>query len=450
MAREEQRPGSGDGRPEDGEPRPAFLDVLHTGDSRIRGRSLPIGDGVCIGRLEGDGVNLAIDDRLLSRRHATIAPLSGTSLYEVVDHDSRNGSYLDGERVHRSRAAEGAIIRLGVSLFALTTDAREEQPTKPAGYGSARDAFIGSSPTFRRLCAELELAAESSTAVLLVGEPGSGKSVSASELHRLRGGPGSLVMVACGSRAPLRLVDLLGGVDPEHPDDTPLEGFLTMAKGGSLLFDEIDLLAADLQEPLLEILQTRRYRPLGSDEEQVLDALVIGSTTANIGVAVEAGVFSAALAALFGASIEIPSLQQRRIDIPLLGQHFLHLEEPRRRLDWSVTFLEKLLLYDWPQNVRELRTVMRRATLVEEGVSTLRSAHLPKDIRRRVRMPTEDALRASSITIQAVPSRGELEELLQRHAGDVQRIADFYAKDRRHVYRWLSRHDLSVGDYRKP
>ncbi len=91
---------------------------------------------------------------------------------------------------------------------------------------------------------------------------------------------------------------------------------------------------------------------------------------------------------------------------------------------------------------------MRRLTMVEEDITTLRSAHLPKEIRNLIRMPSEDQLRASAMQIHVVPSRSELEQMLERFRGDVQRVAEHYAKDRRHIYRWLTRHDLSASDFR--
>ena len=257
-----------------------------------------------------------------------------------------------------------------------------------------------------------------------------------------------MITVSCGSGPTLRLVDLVGGVDED--DDAPLDGFLAGAAGGTLVLDEVDLLEPSLQQALLELLETKRYTPVGKDEERELAARVVATTCANLEAAVDAGVFLRELHEILAVhAVDVPPLRSRRSDIPLLAQHFLRLEEPNRRFDWSATFLEKLLLYDWPMNIRELRTVMRRLTMVEEEITTLRSAHLPKDIRRRVRMPSEDALRASAIQVHVVPSREELAEMLERHAGDVQQLADHYAKDRRHVYRWLSRHDLSVNDFRK-
>jgi transcriptional regulator of acetoin/glycerol metabolism len=85
---------------------------------------------------------------------------------------------------------------------------------------------------------------------------------------------------------------------------------------------------------------------------------------------------------------------------------------------------------------------------VDDDVTTLRSAHLPREIRKRSPMATDEALKASAITVHSVPSRQELADLLTKHKGNVAAVAEHYAKDRRHVYRWLLRHDLSAADFR--
>jgi hypothetical protein len=195
--------------------------------------------------------------------------------------------------------------------------------------------------------------------------------------------------------------------------------------------------------------------PLAEDWHWVREPMttlvrVVACSAANLEAAVQAGAFSRALfERLAACALEMPSLRDRRRDIPLLAQHFLKVEAPARRFDWSATCLEKLLLYDWPGNVRELHNVMRRLTLVDDDVTVLRSAHLPKEIRKRLRTASEDSLRYSAITVHAVPSRAELARLLEEYEGNVARVAEHYAKDRRHVYRWLTRHDLSAADFRK-
>jgi DNA-binding NtrC family response regulator len=347
-------------------------------------------------------------------------------------------------RVQRARLAPGAIIRLGVTVFELTSDLRDTLPPVRMGL---RDGLVGRSRRFVEIADALRHAAASEHPVVLLGEAGAGKSLAAADIHRASGRAGALVVVGCrGGGAPLSAADLLG-VAGEDGEDNP--GFFGSAEGGTLVIEEIDLLVPELQEILLGALQTGSFVPIGGEARR-FDARVVASTSANLNAAVAVGAFSAALHEKLGhCVIELPALRRRRSDIPLLARHFLELEEPGRRFDWSATFLERLLLYDWPGNGRELRTVMRRLTMVEEDISTLRSAHLPKEIRKGVRLKSEDALRASAISYHSVPSRDELRLMLERYQGDVQRIAEHYAKDRRHVYRWLLRHDLSAHDYRQ-
>lgn len=434
-----------DSAPGDVEPR--CLTVLYSGDPKLRDRVLPLGEQLVIGRNADGGVGLAIEDKLLSRKHATITRVGSSRMYELVDHDSRNGSFVDGVRRDRCHLSDGSILRLGVSVFELTADDADAEPP-PASVGADRDALIGRSVGFRAAHAELLRAAKSDAPAVLCGEAGTGKSMAAAFLHRQSGREGPLLMVGCGGSGPrLAAIDLVGGREPEG--GAHVEGYFASGRGGTLLFDEVDLLELELQETLLGVLTSGKYRELGSDEERDLTVRIVASTGANLEAAVDAGAFNRDLyERLAQFRVALPSLCERRSDIPLLAQHFLKLEEPAREFDWSATFLEKLLLYGWPMNVRELRTIMRRLTMVEEDTKTLRSAHLPKEIRNQILMPSEDQLRASAIQIHAVPSRAELVQMLERFNGDVQRIAEHYAKDRRHVYRWLTRHDLSAHDFR--
>jgi DNA-binding NtrC family response regulator len=437
----------GSGGSESDDVKPRCLTVLYTGDPKLRGSVIPLGAELVIGRNAADGVDLAIEDKLLSRKHATISQIGTSRIYEIVDHESRNGSFIDGSRMEKSHISDGSILRLGVSVFELTADDPEAEEPKP-NEGNDRDALIGRSVAFRAALAQLDQATKASEPVVISGEPGTGKTMAAAYLHREGGREGPLLVVGCGGAGPrLAEVDLVGGQDPED-STAQIDGYLSSCEHGTLLFDEIDLLDSELQKKLLEILKTGKYQEVGGDDEMDLAVRIVGSTGANLEAAVDAGAFDADLYEMLTPHhVEMPTLKQRRSDIPLLAQHFLKLEEPNRDFDWSATFLEKLLLYDWPLNVRELRTIMRRLTMVEEDIKTLRSAHLPKEIRNLNRMPSEDQLRASAIQIHIVPSRLELEEMLTKFHGDVQLIAEHYAKDRRQVYKWLTRHDLAASDF---
>jgi len=415
---------------------------MASADAALRRRVVAIGDGLTVGRVGDEGVNFPIDDKLLSRRHATIARLGRGPVQRLTDHESRNGSFVDGARVNKANLHVGAVLRLGVSVFVVDRDDRERLPE--VGVGS-RDSLLGQSIGFSDLQARLDALAKKDGPVVITGESGTGKSLAAGHIHRESQRSGQLAVVGCrGAGVPLTSRDLVG----EH--DGPA-GYFASALDGTLVLEEVDLLAPELQEQLAATLESGTFQPLGSDARLPFNSRVVASTSASLETALKAGAFSQRLYELLGDErIEMTPLRERRVDIPLLAKHFLELEEPDRTFDWSPTFLEKLLVYDWPSNSRELRSVMRRLTMVEEDVTTLRSAHLPRELRTRVHMPSEDALRASAITVHVAPSREELKGMLERFEGDVQRVADHFAKDRRHVYRWLTRHDLSANDFRTP
>lgn len=415
------------------------LATVFTGDQELADRNVDLSQRLTVGRGGDEPLDLVVADRLLSRHHATIGPIGETKLIELVDNDSRNGSFVEGERVRRRRLDHGDVVRMGVNVFVVDRDDRERLPTVEVG---RRDQLVGRSVAFCALDEALDEAGRTGEAVVITGEAGAGKTLAASEIHRRSDRTGSLIAFSCrGAAAPLVPRDLVGSSEGG--------GFFGAAHDGTLVLEEIDLLPPELQDLLRTTLREGTYRPDGG-EERPFTARVVATTSAGLDAAVSAGVFDGELRdRLAQRRIEIPPLRDRRVDVPVLLKHFLALEEPERTFDWSATCLEKLLVYDWPHNVRELRNVSRRMTLVEDDVTTLRSAHLPKEIGRSLGERNRETLTASAIMIQSVPSRDELEGLLQEHAGDATKLADHYGKDRRQIYRWLARHDLHALMFRK-
>jgi hypothetical protein len=157
---------------------PRCLTVLYSGDAKLRNRIIPIGNKLCIGRSVSDGIDLAIEDRLLSRKHASLSRIGSSNVYEMVDHDSRNGSFVDGVRMQRCHLTDGSILRLGVSVFELTTDA-PDAPSVEQPVADDRDALVGRSVAFRHAVTELSAAARSTSPGIISGEAGTGKTMAA-------------------------------------------------------------------------------------------------------------------------------------------------------------------------------------------------------------------------------------------------------------------------------
>ena len=409
------------------------LVTVCTGDQDLSGRLIEL-QPMTIGRGGDVEVDLVVADRLLSRHHATFE-LDDLGRVHLVDNQSRNGCFVDGARVQRRRLEPGDVVRVGVTVFVVDHDDRMQLPEVRAV--GRRDRLVGCSRAFTQLEEAVDTAAQTGAAVVVTGEAGSGKSLVASEIHLRSRREGSAIALSCRGTTPLAPRDLVGSDDGG--------GFFGAAEDGTLILDEVDLLPPELQDVLRIALREGTYRPEGG-EERPFTARVVATTSAGLDAAVSAGVFAAELRDLLSQrEIELPPLRDRRVDIPLLLRHFLALEEPDRPFDWSATCLEKLLVHHWPKNLRELRQISRRMLLVDDDVVTLRSAHLPQEILAAAPRTTQTA---SAIPIQTVPSRDELQALLEQHRGDAAKLAEHYKKDRRHIYRWLARHDLSAQPFR--
>ena len=433
-----------------------WLVTLHSPDASLRDRSLPLGEALRVGRVSADNIDLTIRDRLISARHATVER-GDDGRYHLIDHNSRNGTFVDGERVTEARLRDGQLLRMGITIFELAEKAVSWDDDAEAG---PMHTLVGASAAFRRIVEQIRQLAKTDSTVTLVGESGTGKKRLAKYLHDLTGQAGALVVMECGAPGrPLQAIDLLGSGSPtaaaddladdltDDGSETELTGYFARAQQGTLVVDHIDELAPKLQQLVLRLLREGTFTPLGADQPRMLNARVVVTSNTDIETAVEVGSLNADLAAALGDErVEVTSLRTRRSDILRLSRYFLRRTAPERRLDWSPGCLERLLLYDWPVNVRELRVVMTRMATLEQGVQTLRSAHLPREIRRQLRQRTDDALRNTIVTVHSVPSRAELSALLTQHAGDIGALAEHYAKDRRHVRRWLLRHDLPIED----
>ena len=205
--------------------------------------------------------------------------------------------------------------------------------------------------------------------VLLVGETGTGKGLLARTLHnRLGGGP--FVELNC-TAIPESLIEaeLFGHERGSFTDaKTARTGLFAAAEGGTLFLDEIGHLAPSVQAKFLKVIEEKRVRRLGSNEERAVDVQVVAATNRDLDQAVELGEFRADLLhRLRVLWFEIPPLRERRADIVLLATSFFqHFSQRYLASDraMSAEFERELLAYSWPGNVRELRNVIERSCLL--------------------------------------------------------------------------------------
>ena len=240
---------------------------------------------------------------------------------------------------------------------------------------SARSAdvegVVGHSASMRQVCERLKRIAPTSATVLLTGESGTGKEVAARAVHRMSSRhSGPFVPVNCAAiAAELIESELFGHVKGAYTGAAQSrEGLFYYARGGTLFLDEISELPAAAQAKLLRVLEERRIRPVGSEQEIAVDVRVIAASNRDLKAEVAAQRFRPDLYyRLQVLEVELPPLRERPDDIPLLLEHFLgqltpHLGVPPLVPDART--LARLADYDWPGNVRELRNLVERSLIL--------------------------------------------------------------------------------------
>jgi DNA-binding NtrC family response regulator len=233
------------------------------------------------------------------------------------------------------------------------------------------EGVIGQSEVMLAACERLKRIAPTPATVLLTGESGTGKEVAARALHRMSNrAAGSFVPVNCAAiAAELIESELFGHVKGAFTGaQQSREGLFYYARGGTLFLDEIGELPAAAQAKLLRVLEERRIRPVGSEQEIPVDVRVIAATNRDLKAEVAAQRFRQDLYyRLQVVEVTLPPLRERPEDLPLLIDHFMgqlapYLDVPRLELDGRT--LARLAAYDWPGNVRELRNFVERSLIL--------------------------------------------------------------------------------------
>jgi len=242
-------------------------------------------------------------------------------------------------------------------------------------------------PSMFQMLDELKVAAAHDVTVLFVGETGCGKTFLARLLHELSPRhEGRCLTVACGALPPnLIESELFGYVKGAFTGaDGNRQGKFAAAAGGTLLLDEIDVLAPEQQAKLLRVIETGEYEPVGSNDTQTCTARLVAASNYDLEQLVDSGRFRKDLYyRLNTLNFHLPPLRERPWDIEYLCRKFArdhsrahHIE--LRRIEPE--FLAALREYPWPGNIRELENVMRRAVLYcRQGV--LATGDLPSALR---------------------------------------------------------------------
>lgn len=302
----------------------------------------------------------------------------------------------------------------------------------------------GDSASFRVLKSNLDKVTKSNGRVMLSGGPGAGKETAARYIHQQSDrASGPFVTVSAASIEPEQMEEVLFGHQSAEGGVQP--GLLDQANGGFLYFDEIADMPDGTQSKILRVLVDQSFTRVGGVDKVQVDLRVISSTTKDLQAEINAGNFREELYhRLNVVPIHVPSLEERREDIPLLAEHFVELLNRTQGLaarplsDDAAAHLQTMF---WPGNVRQLRNMVERILILGDGTGPIEAKDLPgaQDVQE------EEGRVVLAGSIATLPLR-EARELFEREylltqinrfGGNISRTANFVGMERSALHRKL-------------
>lgn len=301
--------------------------------------------------------------------------------------------------------------------------------------------IVGQHPKMLRIFREIRDLASSDYPVCITGETGTGKELVANAIHNesMRAG-GPFVPVNCGALPEGLLESELFGHEKGAFTGAvrSKKGRFELAHRGTLFLDEVTDLPKVVQVKLLRVLQEGTFERVGSEKTISVDVRIISATNRNLRQEMEKGAFRDDLYYRINVvPVHLPPLRERRSDIPLLVNHFLHqaLGEGQDNPGLSAEAMELMQDYTWPGNVRELQSSVRFALVRARG-QIIKPAHLPLELREwKANRPSRG--RARKLDRQSV------KEALIRTGGNKAKAARLLGVGRATLYRFLA--DLPDG-----
>ena len=296
------------------------------------------------------------------------------------------------------------------------------------------DYIEGRSDASRRLYEYIRLVAPTNMSVLVNGASGTGKEHVAQLIHRNSKRAGKpFVAVDCGAiPRELAASEFFGHVKGSFTGAVgDKKGAFEAADGGTLFLDEVGNLTYETQVQLLRALQERRIRPVGGNREIPVDIRLVAATNEDLEAAIARGTFRADLYHRINSfSLRVPSLRERREDIPLFADFFL--DQANRELDKRIVGFEAkavkaLAGYEWPGNLRQLKNTVMSATLLAAG-EYITLGDLPREI-------TEPSASGTSFSLHdPVSEEEQIRRALAAAGGNKSQAAKLLGIDRKTLY----------------
>ncbi|MCX7793016.1 MAG: sigma-54 dependent transcriptional regulator [Thermodesulfovibrionales bacterium] len=322
--------------------------------------------------------------RMRDRRPSVpVIMISGHGTIELAVKAAKLGAY---DFLEKPLALERVIITVKRAL----EKAALEGTLRAIKEEEEKYRIIGESPVIKHLKQQIELIAPSGSVVLITGESGSGKELVAREIHRKsQRQKGPFIEVNCAA-IPRELIEseLFGHEKGSFTGATERKkGKFELADGGTLFLDEIGDMSKEAQAKVLRVIETKEFQRVGGSKNIKVDVRIIAATNKDLSDEVKKGNFREDLFFRLNViPVRVPSLRERKEDIPLLADYFLELiaqqfGKPKKSI--SSAAIKALLDYNWPGNVRELKNLIERLFILSSG-----------------EIITEEDIRASMGTIQ--------------------------------------------------
>jgi two-component system, NtrC family, response regulator HydG len=386
-----------------------------------------------------DGLDLLTLSRSLAPERPVIVMTAFSAIDTAVE-SIRQGAYHYLTKPFKTEELV-LFLRRALDEFQVRREAATLKKALRDRFSTER--ILGSSAALSNVREIIGRVASVPVPVLILGETGTGKSLVAQAIHaESQRASGPLVIVNCAALPETLLEsELFGYVKGAFTGaGTDRPGLFREADGGTLFLDEIGEMAPGLQAKLLHVIEHGTIRPVGSTKEKEIDVRIIAATHRNLREAVKAGTFREDLLyRLDVISLSVPSLRERREDLPELIAHFL--KQAKTKYPNTVAeklsreALDTLMAYDWPGNVRELAHVLEKMVLL--GRSTVVGT---EDVPPTIKNPNQ----------QSVPEfQGEIlpiRELQRRYAswaltqlgGHKGKAAEKLGIDAKTLWKWLN------------
>lgn len=303
------------------------------------------------------------------------------------------------------------------------------------------ESMIGQSKSMQDIFRLIEDIKDSESAVLITGETGSGKGLAAKAIHsNSHAKDGPFVAINCGA-IPGHIMEseLFGHQKGAFTDAKETrKGRLEMASGGTLFLDEIGEISMRMQIDLLQVLEDKIFYRVGGTQPLSAEFRVIAATNANLEKAIQEKTFRKDLYYRLNIiSITMPPLRERKEDIPILAEHFLHqfTQEVNKGVERiSRDAMDELMLYEWPGNVRELSNAIERAVVVCK-TRMITSGDLP------IRTTLKKELENRYFSLNDV-EREHIRKILVQTNWNISQSAVILGIDRSTLYNKIKRYDL--------